>query len=211
MDNKQIIKANWPRWLDSLTKNAIFKFTSEQPKSSDLGIPPFLSLAKVERKCKLLKLVAADIVEKDWHNSLLWQGCATDRMSTFFLNKAEISAIKEVVKEGADYGQQMKARAKCYYWPFQVQTLPSFSFLSGHLRSTVIGDALSNIFSAKWATIPSKSNHLGEIPGLLMVAYKNGEGAAKPILLTNCYNSMSVSVCRNRKRPCLGWRRTFVV
>ena len=173
MDNKQIIASELAKVIDSLDQDAILNLL-EQPKSSDLGdiAFPAFSLAKVERKAP--QAIAADIVEKI-DTTHFDKVVATGPYVNFFLNKAEISGqvIKEVVKEGANYGQQNEGKGENVTIDLSSPNIAK-PFSVGHLRSTVIGDALSNIFR-KMGYNTIKINHLGDWGkqfGLLMVAYK---------------------------------------
>ena len=173
MDNKQLIASELAKVIDSLDQTAISNLL-EQPKSSDLGdiAFPAFSLAKVERKAP--QAIAADIAEKI-NPSHFEKVVATGPYVNFFLNKAKISdqVIKEVIKEGADYGQQNEGNGGNITIDLSSPNIAK-PFSVGHLRSTVIGDALSNIFR-KMGYNTIKINHLGDWGkqfGLLMVAYK---------------------------------------
>ena len=173
MDNKQLIASELAKVIDSLDQSAISNLL-EQPKSSDLGdiAFPAFSLAKVERKAP--QAIAADIAEKI-DPSHFEKVVATGPYVNFFLNKAKISdqVIKEVIKEGADYGQQNEGQGENITIDLSSPNIAK-PFSVGHLRSTVIGDALSNIFR-KMGYNTIKINHLGDCGkqfGLLMVAYK---------------------------------------
>ena len=173
MDNKQLIASELAKVIDSLDQSAISNLL-EQPKSSDLGdiAFPAFSLAKVERKAP--QAIAADIAEKI-DPSHFEKVVATGPYVNFFLNKAKISdqVIKEVIKEGADYGQQNEGQGENITIDLSSPNIAK-PFSVGHLRSTVIGDALSNIFR-KMGYNTIKINHLGDWGkqfGLLMVAYK---------------------------------------
>ena len=173
MDNKQLIASELAKVIDSLDQTAISNLL-EQPKSSDLGdiAFPAFSLAKVERKAP--QAIAADIAEKI-DPSHFEKVVATGPYVNFFLNKAKISdqVIKEVIKEGADYGQQNEGKGGNITIDLSSPNIAK-PFSVGHLRSTVIGDALSNIFR-KMGYNTIKINHLGDWGkqfGLLMVAYK---------------------------------------
>ena len=173
MDNKQLIASELAKVIDSLDQTAISNLL-EQPKSSDLGdiAFPAFSLAKVERKAP--QAIAADIAEKI-DTSHFEKVVATGPYVNFFLNKAKISdqVIKEVIKEGADYGQQNEGNGGNITIDLSSPNIAK-PFSVGHLRSTVIGDALSNIFR-KMGYNTIKINHLGDWGkqfGLLMVAYK---------------------------------------
>ena len=173
MDNKQLIASELAKVIDSLDQSASSNLL-EQPKSSDLGdiAFPAFSLAKVERKAP--QAIAADIAEKI-DPSHFEKVVATGPYVNFFLNKAKISdqVIKEVIKEGADYGQQNEGQGGNITIDLSSPNIAK-PFSVGHLRSTVIGDALSNIFR-KMGYNTIKINHLGDWGkqfGLLMVAYK---------------------------------------
>lgn len=173
MDNKQLIASELAKVINGLNQDAILNLL-EQPKSSDLGdiAFPAFSLAKVERKAP--QAIAADIVEK-LDTTYFEKVVATGPYVNFFLNKAEISGqvIKEVIKEGADYGQQDEGKNGNVTIDLSSPNIAK-PFSVGHLRSTVIGDALSNIFR-KLGYNTIKVNHLGDWGkqfGLLMVAYK---------------------------------------
>ena len=173
MDNKQLIAGELAKVIDSLDQDAILNLL-EQPKSSELGdiAFPAFSLAKTERKAP--QIIAADIAEKI-DTAHFDKVVATGPYVNFFLSKAEISGqvIKEVIKDGADYGQQNEGNGKNVTIDLSSPNIAK-PFSVGHLRSTVIGDALSNIFrKIGYNTI--KINHLGDWGkqfGLLMVAYK---------------------------------------
>ena len=173
MDNKQLIASELAKVIDSLDQSAISNLL-EQPKSSDLGdiAFPAFSLAKIERKAP--QAIAADIAEKI-DPSHFEKVVATGPYVNVFLNKAKISdqVIKEVIKEGADYGQQNEGQGGNITIDLSSPNIAK-PFSVGHLRSTVIGDALSNIFR-KMGYNTIKINHLGDWGkqfGLLMVAYK---------------------------------------
>ena len=173
MDNRQLIAGELAKVIDSLDQDAILNLL-EQPKSSELGdiAFPAFSLAKTERKAP--QIIAADIAEKI-DTAHFDKVVATGPYVNFFLSKAEISGqvIKEVIKDGADYGQQNEGNNQNITIDLSSPNIAK-PFSVGHLRSTVIGDALSNIFrKIGYNTI--KINHLGDWGkqfGLLMVAYK---------------------------------------
>ena len=173
MDNKQLIAGELAKVIDSLDQDAILNLL-EQPKSSELGdiAFPAFSLAKTERKAP--QIIAADIAE-NIDTAHFDKVVATGPYVNFFLSKAEISGqvIKEVIKDGADYGQQNEGNGENITIDLSSPNIAK-PFSVGHLRSTVIGDSLSNIFrKIGYNTI--KINHLGDWGkqfGLLMVAYK---------------------------------------
>ena len=94
----------------------------------------------------------------------------------FFLDKSKISdqVIKSVIEAGADYGQQDEGHGQNITIDLSSPNIAK-PFSVGHLRSTVIGDALSNIFRKMgYNTIKSTTWGLGKQFGLLMVVTKMG-------------------------------------
>ncbi|MBP2623920.1 arginine--tRNA ligase [Streptococcus oricebi] len=173
MDNKQLIASELAKVLTSLDQEAILNLL-EQPKSSDLGdiAFPAFSLAKIERKAP--QAIASDLAQKI-DSSAFEKVVATGPYLNFFLDKSKISnqVIQEVIKEGSNYGQQDQGQGENITIDLSSPNIAK-PFSVGHLRSTVIGDALSNIFR-KMGYNTIKINHLGDWGkqfGLLMVAYK---------------------------------------
>ena len=170
MNNKELIASELAKVIDSLDQDAILNLL-EQPKSSDLGdiAFPAFSLAKVERKAP--QAIAADIAEKI-DQSAFEKVVATGPYVNFFLDKSKISdqVIKSVIEAGVDYGQQDEGHGENITIDLSSPNIAK-PFSVGHLRSTVIGDALSNIFR-KMGYNTIKINHLGDWGkqfGLLMV------------------------------------------
>lgn len=100
----------------------------------------------------------------------------------FFLDKAKISSqvLEQVITAGSDYAQQDEGQGRNVAIDMSSPNIAK-PFSIGHLRSTVIGDSLANIF-AKMGYQPVKINHLGDWGkqfGMLIVAYKKwGDEAA---------------------------------
>lgn len=173
MNNKELIASELAKVIDSLDQDAILNLL-EQPKSSDLGdiAFPAFSLAKVERKAP--QAIAAEIAEKI-DQSVFEKVVATGPYVNFFLDKSKISdqVIKSIITAGANYGQQDEGHGQNITIDLSSPNIAK-PFSVGHLRSTVIGDALSNLFR-KMGYNTIKINHLGDWGkqfGLLMVAYK---------------------------------------
>ena len=173
MNNKELIASELAKVIDSLDQDAILNLL-EQPKSSDLGdiAFPAFSLAKVERKAP--QAIATEIAEKI-DQSAFEKVVATGPYVNFFLDKSKISdhVIKSFITAGADYGQQDEGHGQNVTIDLSSPNIAK-PFSVGHLRSTVIGDALSNLYR-KMGYNTIKINHLGDWGkqfGLLMVAYK---------------------------------------
>ena len=173
MNHKELIASELAKVIEGLDQETILNLL-EQPKSSDLGdiAFPAFSLAKIERKAP--QAIAADIAEKI-DASHFEKVVATGPYVNFFLDKSQISdqVIKSVIQAGADYGQQDEGQGANVTIDLSSPNIAK-PFSVGHLRSTVIGDAISNIFR-KMGYNTIKINHLGDWGkqfGLLMVAYK---------------------------------------
>ena len=173
MNHKELIASELAKVIEGLDQETILNLL-EQPKSSDLGdiAFPAFSLAKIERKAP--QAIAADIAEKI-DASHFEKVVATGPYVNFFLDKSQISdqVIKSVIEAGADYGQQDEGHGGNITIDLSSPNIAK-PFSVGHLRSTVIGDAISNIYK-KMGYNTIKINHLGDWGkqfGLLMVAYK---------------------------------------
>ncbi|HEM5163275.1 TPA: arginine--tRNA ligase [Streptococcus suis] len=173
MNQKQVIAERLAAILPSLGVEAIYNLL-EKPKSSamgDIAFPAF-SLAKVERKAP--QAIAADIVEK-LDPTGFEKVVATGPYVNFFLDKATIShqVLTDVITEKDQYGQLNIGQGRNVTIDMSSPNIAK-PFSVGHLRSTVIGDALANIHE-KLGYNPIRINHLGDWGkqfGMLIVAYK---------------------------------------
>ncbi|NQJ73579.1 arginine--tRNA ligase [Streptococcus suis] len=173
MNQKQIIAERLATILPNLEIDAISALL-EKPKSSEMGdlAFPAFSLAKVERKAP--QAIATDIVEK-LDTTGFEKVVATGPYVNFFLDKAAIShqVLTDVITEKDQYGQLNIGQGHNVTIDMSSPNIAK-PFSVGHLRSTVIGDALANIH-AKLGYNPIRINHLGDWGkqfGMLIVAYK---------------------------------------
>lgn len=173
MNQKQIIAERLAAILPNLEIDAISALL-EKPKSSEMGdiAFPAFSLAKVERKAP--QAIAADIVEK-LDTTGFEKVVATGPYVNFFLDKAAIShqVLIDVITEKDQYGKLNIGQGRNVTIDMSSPNIAK-PFSVGHLRSTVIGDALANIH-AKLGYNPIRINHLGDWGkqfGMLIVAYK---------------------------------------
>ncbi len=173
MNQKQVVSEKLAAVIPSLDQETIYSLL-EKPKSSEMGdiAFPAFSLAKVERKAP--QAIAADIVEK-LDTAGFEKVLATGPYVNFFLDKAAIShqVLTRVITEQADYGQLNLGQGRNVTIDMSSPNIAK-PFSVGHLRSTVIGDALANIY-AKMGYTPVRINHLGDWGkqfGMLIVAYK---------------------------------------
>ncbi|NQN12044.1 arginine--tRNA ligase [Streptococcus suis] len=173
MNQKQVIAERLAAILPSLEVEAIYNLL-EKPKSSEMGdiAFPAFSLAKVERKAP--QAIAADIVEK-LDTTGFEKVVATGPYVNFFLDKATIShqVLTDVITEKDQYGKLNIGQGRNVTIDMSSPNIAK-PFSVGHLRSTVIGDALANIHE-KLGYKPIRINHLGDWGkqfGMLIVAYK---------------------------------------
>ncbi|HEM6306145.1 TPA: arginine--tRNA ligase [Streptococcus suis] len=173
MNQKQVITERLAAILPNLEAEAIYNLL-EKPKSSEMGdiAFPAFSLAKVERKAP--QAIAADIVEK-LDTTGFEKVVATGPYVNFFLDKAAIShqVLTDVITEKDQYGKLNIGQGRNVTIDMSSPNIAK-PFSVGHLRSTVIGDALANIHE-KLGYNPIRINHLGDWGkqfGMLIVAYK---------------------------------------
>ncbi|BCP60752.1 arginine--tRNA ligase [Streptococcus parasuis] len=173
MDHKQTVAEKLFAVLPQLDIETIYSLL-EKPKSSEMGDVAFpaFSLAKVERKAP--QAIATDIVEKI-DTTGFEKVVATGPYVNFFLDKDAIShqVLTDVIAEKDQYGQLNIGQGRNVTIDMSSPNIAK-PFSVGHLRSTVIGDALANIH-AKLGFNPIRINHLGDWGkqfGMLIVAYK---------------------------------------
>ncbi|EMC46397.1 arginine--tRNA ligase [Streptococcus mutans] len=173
MNHNRLISKEIAAIVPALEQETILNLLEKPKKSSmgDLAFPTF-SLAKTMRKAP--QIIASELVGQI-NNSYFEKVEAVGPYINFFLNKSEISAqvLKEVIKKREDYAQAAIGQGRNIVIDLSSPNIAK-PFSIGHLRSTVIGDALSNIFQ-KLGYETVKINHLGDWGkqfGLLIVAYK---------------------------------------
>lgn len=173
MDHKTLVAQRLAAVIPSLEADQIFALL-EKPKSSEMGdiAFPAFSLAKVERKAP--QAIASEIAEKI-DTAGFEKVVATGPYINFFLDKAAISndILRAVIAEKADYGQQDIGHGQNVTLDMSSPNIAK-PFSVGHLRSTVIADALGHIYS-KLGYKAIRINHLGDWGkqfGMLIVAYK---------------------------------------
>ena len=146
----------------------------EKPKKSNMGDIAFPTFTLAKMMHKAPQIIASELVGQI-NNSYFEKVEAVGPYINFFLNKSEISAqvLKEVIKKREDYAQAAIGQGRNIVIDLSSPNIAK-PFSIGHLRSTVIGDALSNIFQ-KLGYETVKINYLGDWGkqfGLLIVAYK---------------------------------------
>lgn len=173
MDTKRTIAERIQTIVPELDQEQIVNLL-EIPKNSDMGdlAFPAFALARILRKAP--QMIAADIAEK-LDKTGFEKIEAVGPYINFFLDKKSISAdvLGKVIANGSDYASQDLGQGRNVAIDMSSPNIAK-PFSIGHLRSTVIGDSLANIFE-KLGYKAVKINHLGDWGkqfGMLIVAYK---------------------------------------
>ena len=160
MDIKQLIAERIHTLVPELEQAQIVGLL-ETPKNSDMGdlAFPVFSLAKTLRKAP--QIIALDLSEKI-DTTIFEKVEAVGPYINFFLDKASISAnvLNQVVAQGANYANQNIGQGHNVAIDMSSPNIAK-PFSIGHLRSTVIGDSLANIFE-KIGYKAIRINHLGD-------------------------------------------------
>ena len=174
MDYKKIVAEQIHKTIsEHLSFEEIYKMI-EVPKyaeQGDLAFPAF-SLAKVLRKAP--QAIAQEIVEavSDEHIS---KAEAMGPYANFFLSKGKFAdeTLHTVLEQREDYGNFDFGQGRNVVVDMSSPNIAK-PMSMGHLRSTVIGNAIANL-EKKVGYNPIKINHLGDWGtqfGKLIVAYK---------------------------------------
>ncbi|GAA5349242.1 arginine--tRNA ligase [Streptococcus uberis] len=173
MDTKTLIANDIAKVVPELDQETIYNLL-ETPKNSDMGDVAFpaFSLAKVLRKAP--QMIAGELAEKI-DAAQYEKVMAVGPYINFFLDKSSISkeVLEVVIKEKANYGQQHIGDGQNVTLDMSSPNIAK-PFSVGHLRSTVIADAIGHIYS-KLGYNSIRINHLGDWGkqfGMLIVAYK---------------------------------------
>ncbi|APZ49367.1 arginine--tRNA ligase [Jeotgalibaca sp. PTS2502] len=156
-----------------LTEEAVYNLL-ENPKHDDHGDVAFPAFALAKALRKAPPMIASELAEKMNH-PFIEKVQTVGPYLNFFLNKSEISAavLKEIASKKEAFGNATVGEGKTV--PIDMSSPNIAKPISmGHLRSTVIGNALANIVE-KVGYQPVKINHLGDWGtqfGKLIVAYK---------------------------------------
>jgi arginyl-tRNA synthetase len=173
MDTKHLIANKIHDIVPNLEQEVVLNLL-ETPKNSDMGdlAFPAFSLAKILRQAP--QKIASDIADKIDKTSFE-KVEAVGPYINFFLDKSKISnhVLNQVISEGDNYASQTIGQGRNVAIDMSSPNIAK-PFSIGHLRSTVIGDSLANIFE-KIGYKAVKINHLGDWGkqfGMLIVAYK---------------------------------------
>ncbi len=160
--------------VDSLSKDEISSLI-EVPPSYDMGdyAFPVFRLSKVFRKAPNLiaEELSAKFADSEYFEKIENKGPYIN----FFINKGKLveTVIEEVVSEGENFGSSKIGEGKTVIVEFSSPNIAK-PFHIGHIRTTVIGNALYKIYKyLGFDTIAI--NHLGDYGtqfGMLISAYK---------------------------------------
>ncbi|MFE8697615.1 arginine--tRNA ligase [Cytobacillus sp. FJAT-53684] len=161
--------------LKDYMEKSKLKSMIEKPKfehMGDLAFPCF-ELAKIYRKAP--QTIALEITQKVQLSNEFQNAEAVNGYVNVFLNKREVSSyiIQEVISKKEKYGDVNIGDQEVITIDFSSPNIAK-PFSMGHLRSTVIGNAIA-LISEKCGYKPIRINHLGDWGtqfGKLIVAYK---------------------------------------
>lgn len=174
MNNKTVIATAISTALDGALSVEEVLDKLEQPKTSDLGDVAFPAFTLAKTMHKAPNLIASDLAAKIDQRPFE-QVKAVGPYVNFFLKKGSFAAttLAEVLTKQAEYGQLDLGHGGNVTIDMSSPNIAK-PISMGHLRSTVIGNALANIL-AKTGYNPIKINHLGDWGtqfGKLIQAYK---------------------------------------
>ncbi|WP_290062491.1 arginine--tRNA ligase [Paraclostridium bifermentans] len=147
----------------------------ETPPNSEMGdyAFPCFRLAKVFRKAP--NMIAADLAESIEAKDAISKVEPAGGYVNFFVNKSQLAknVINDVLTQGKKYGHSELGKDKTVVIDFSSPNIAK-PFHIGHIRTTVIGNALYKIYNSQgYNTV--RVNHLGDYGtqfGKLIVAFK---------------------------------------
>ena len=147
----------------------------EVPPNKDMGdfAFPCFKLAKVFRKAP--NMIAAELSEKIEAKGVISNVTPLGGYINFFVNKSQLAetVIKDVLTKKEKYGHSDLGKDKTIVIDFSSPNIAK-PFHIGHIRTTVIGNALYKIYDSQgYNTV--RINHLGDYGtqfGKLIVAFK---------------------------------------
>ena len=160
--------------IEDLTLEEIVELI-EIPPNSDMGdyTFPCFKLAKVFRKAP--NMIASDLAENIAVEGAVSKVEPAGGYVNFFVNKSQLAktVINDVLTKGKKYGHSDLGKDKTVVIDFSSPNIAK-PFHIGHIRTTVIGNALYKIYDSQgYETV--RVNHLGDYGtqfGKLIVAFK---------------------------------------
>ena len=160
--------------IEELTLEEIITLI-EVPPNKEMGdyAFPCFKLAKVFRKSP--NMIAADLAESIEAKGEISKVIPLGGYVNFFVNKSQLaeSVIKDVLTKKENYGHSDLGQDKAVVIDFSSPNIAK-PFHIGHIRTTVIGNALYKIYDSQGYNVV-RVNHLGDYGtqfGKLIVAFK---------------------------------------
>ena len=160
--------------IEDLTLEEIIALI-EVPPNKEMGdyAFPCFKLAKVFRKSP--NMIAADLAESIEAKGEISKVIPLGGYVNFFVNKSQLaeSVIKDVLTKKENYGHSDLGQDKAVVIDFSSPNIAK-PFHIGHIRTTVIGNALYKIYDSQGYNVV-RVNHLGDYGtqfGKLIVAFK---------------------------------------
>ena len=160
--------------IEDLTLEEIVALIEVPPNKEmgDFAFPCF-KLAKVFRKAP--NMIAADLAENIEAKGAISKVMPLGGYVNFFVNKSQLaeSVIKDVLTKKEKYGHTDLGQDKAVVIDFSSPNIAK-PFHIGHIRTTVIGNALYKIYDSQGYNVV-RVNHLGDYGtqfGKLIVAFK---------------------------------------
>lgn len=160
--------------IEDLTLEEIVSLIEVPPNKEmgDFAFPCF-KLAKVFRKAP--NMIAADLAENIEANGAISKVMPLGGYVNFFVNKSQLAktVINDVLTKKEKYGHSDLGQEKAVVIDFSSPNIAK-PFHIGHIRTTVIGNALYKIYDSQGYNVV-RVNHLGDYGtqfGKLIVAFK---------------------------------------
>ena len=160
--------------IEDLTLEEIVALIEVPPNKEmgDFAFPCF-KLAKVFRKAP--NMIAADLAENIEANGTISKVMPLGGYVNFFVNKSQLAktVINDVLTKKEKYGHSDLGQEKAVVIDFSSPNIAK-PFHIGHIRTTVIGNALYKIYDSQGYNVV-RVNHLGDYGtqfGKLIVAFK---------------------------------------
>lgn len=174
VDFKEVISECLKQMIDEMTIEEI-KLLIEVPPNKEMGdyAFPCFKLAKIFRKSP--NMIAEEIAKNLLLTEDITKVINLGGYVNFFVNKEQLAkkVINQVLSEKSEYGKSDMGKGKKVIVDFSSPNIAK-PFHIGHIRTTVIGNALHKIYESQgYDTV--RINHLGDYGtqfGKLIVAYK---------------------------------------
>ena len=173
-DFKVLISKCLKEKIEDLTLEEIVALIEVPPNKEmgDFAFPCF-RLAKVFRKAP--NMIAADLAESIEAKDEISKVMPLGGYVNFFVNKSQLAenVIKDVLTKKENYGHSDLGQGKAVVIDFSSPNIAK-PFHIGHIRTTVIGNALYKIYDSQGYNVV-RVNHLGDYGtqfGKLIVAFK---------------------------------------